>query len=91
MCSAFVPQDVVPTETDGAVQLRVDVIEALGTESFVHGEVAKTGFVARVEPRAAVEAGQTLHFNVQPGRAHIFDIDSGLALWAQDHKVDSPA
>ena len=82
------PHDLVRTAgpaAEGTVaSMRVEVIEALGSEAFVHGKVdgADTRLVARVEPEDAkkLRAGTTISVGVDPARIHLFDRVSGVTL-----------
>jgi ABC-type sugar transport system ATPase subunit len=64
--------------------MRVEVIEALGSEAFVHGKVdgADTRLVARIEPEDAkkLRAGTTISVGIDPARIHLFDRASGVTL-----------
>ena len=67
------------------VKLRaeVDVVEALGTESFVHCTVAGSPFVARLPGAARPARGEKLGLAVAPEDVHVFDAAHGRALWAR--------
>lgn len=69
------PHDVVPAD-QGAIALPVDVVEAMGFESYAHGRLGETPFVARLE--GAVTKGQVLQLDVKA--FHVFDPASGEAL-----------
>ncbi len=75
------PQDVVLGD-EGArgVTLKVEVVEAMGFEAYVHGVVAGAPFVARLSPEelARVEVGKTVV--LVPKRVHRFERESGKAL-----------
>ena len=64
--------------------MRVEVIEALGSEAFVHGKVdgADTRLVACIAPEEAkkLRAGATISVGVDPARVHLFDRASGVTL-----------
>ena len=65
---------------EGGVSLRVEVIEALGSETFAHGKVGDGNVVARLDSGAQVRAGQTLTLSAPPAELHLFDPASGVAL-----------
>ncbi|MCA9644654.1 MAG: sn-glycerol-3-phosphate ABC transporter ATP-binding protein UgpC [Myxococcales bacterium] len=65
---------------DGGVKLRVEVIEALGSETFAHGKVGEATVVARLDSGAKVSAGQELTLGAAPEELHLFDPESGAAL-----------
>jgi sn-glycerol 3-phosphate transport system ATP-binding protein/multiple sugar transport system ATP-binding protein len=74
------PHDVEPAPAEGerTATLEVDLVEALGAESFAHGKVGTVPFVARLEPETRVEKGARVALRVK--RVHIFDAESGVAL-----------
>jgi ABC-type sugar transport system ATPase subunit len=71
------PHDVRPGTGIGA---EVDVVEALGTESFAHCQVAGTPFIARLEGSERPARGERITLSVPKERVHLFDIESGEAL-----------
>ncbi len=75
------PHDVTPTARGGAIELRVEVVEAMGFEAYAHGKVGDAPFVARLEGAQALpKPGDALSLAVTPGAAHLFDPSSGAAL-----------
>lgn len=83
VCLGIRPHDLGRTG-DAVAAMRVEVIEALGSEAFVHGKVdgADTRLVARIEPEEAkkLRAGTTISVGVDPARIHLFDRASGVTL-----------
>jgi len=79
------PHDVVPSgelaASAGEVRAEVDVLEALGTESFAHCQVGGHGFVARLPGAARPKKGEELVLGVSPDHVHLFDPETGRALW----------
>ncbi len=77
------PHDVT-LATAGAVpalELVVEVVEALGSESVVHGRLGGAEFVARLDGTARVSAGNRLLLDVAPEAIHVFDPETGKALF----------
>jgi sn-glycerol 3-phosphate transport system ATP-binding protein/multiple sugar transport system ATP-binding protein len=74
------PHDVVPGGESAPITLVVDVVEALGTESLVHGQVAGASFTARLDASRRVRAGELLRLDVAPADVHIFDPDTGRRI-----------
>jgi multiple sugar transport system ATP-binding protein len=68
---------VAPVLTDETRELAEDVSADLPIADHPHSE-----YVARVSPRSAVAAGETITLMVDVRRAHFFDPDSGLATIA---------
>ncbi len=63
-------------DIDGLI-LRVDVIEALGSDTFV---TSSTGLRARLPQTYNFEAGGAITVTCRPGHLHAFDSESGIRL-----------
>ena len=73
----------VPRE-EATVNVTVELVEALGADSLVHGQLEGGGqdaaVTVRVDGARPVSAGETLHVAVAPEHVHFFDPDSGSRL-----------
>jgi sn-glycerol 3-phosphate transport system ATP-binding protein/multiple sugar transport system ATP-binding protein len=78
------PHDVEPTGQEAPVEAVVDVVEALGSESFAHCTVGGVPFIARLEGTTKPARGEKLALSPAPGGTHLFDPESGDALWRKD-------
>ncbi|MEZ4339874.1 MAG: sn-glycerol-3-phosphate ABC transporter ATP-binding protein UgpC [Sandaracinaceae bacterium] len=76
------PHDVVLAKEGGAVQLEVEVVEAMGFEAYAHGTVGGRAFVARLDGERAtrVEVGERLGLDVPTEALHLFDVETERAL-----------
>ncbi len=66
-------------------EIVVDVVEALGFETYVHGWARQAGptIVVRLSDQATrVRAGERLSLSIDPNKVHLFDASSGRALGA---------
>jgi ABC-type sugar transport system ATPase subunit len=67
-------------------ELKVELVEALGSEAFAHGWLRASGpsVVARLDADDArsVKAGSAIQLAVAPSRVHLFDPKTGMALGA---------
>ncbi len=65
-------------------ELKVEIVEALGSEAFAHGWLRASGpsVVARLDADEArsVRPGSAIRVAVAPSRMHLFDPKTGLAL-----------
>jgi len=66
--------------TAGGVPAEVQVVEAAGTETFIHVDAAGHGLIVRAGPDVRPPVGSTVHLAVEPERVHLFDADSGVSL-----------
>jgi multiple sugar transport system ATP-binding protein len=74
---------------DRVIELRVDLVEALGAELLVHARVdaqsvesdpGAAPLVARVSPRSRIEGGDVVKLTVDTMQLHLFDPVSGESL-----------
>ena len=63
----------LPGEGRQEVTMRVDVVEAVGSDQFLHGLIGTDQAVARVDPDFVVKAGQVVQLGVDLRRVHFFD------------------
>jgi len=76
--------------SDGALSLDVTVTEPLGDTLLVRGQMGSQPVEVQLEPRTAVEAGDTLSLSADPDRLHLFDPETGEALYrSADHEPES--
>jgi len=82
------PHDLGPAKNGAPVvaELKVELVEALGSEAFAHGWLRQAGpsVIARLDADDArdVRPGSVVPLAVAPGRVHLFDPESGRALLA---------
>jgi len=73
------PHEIVVAQSgNGVGQLAVSVVEALGAETYAHGDLGSTSFVARLEATANVKKGARLPVSFRA--LHLFDTNSGKSL-----------
>ena len=78
----FRPEAVTDRITDEAntMQMKVDVVERLGSDHFLYGQVGGDSVTARVDPRMKVEPGDTVKLGLDTRTLHFFDAETELAL-----------
>ena len=79
------PEHLEPVSRDAAtMELSVDLVEALGADSLVHGQLSgdEQGSVmtVRVDGALRVAAGERLPLAIAPERIHFFDVGTGHRL-----------
>ncbi|HEY8813949.1 MAG TPA: sn-glycerol-3-phosphate ABC transporter ATP-binding protein UgpC [Candidatus Dormibacteraeota bacterium] len=78
----FRPEAVTDRVTDeaNAMQMKVDVVERLGSDQFLYGKVGSDSVTARVDPRMKVDPGDTVKLGLDTRTLHFFDAETELAL-----------
>jgi sn-glycerol 3-phosphate transport system ATP-binding protein len=77
------PEHLIVTEKGvGFAELKVDMIEALGADTLVHGHLGaeRTAITVRVPGVTKVASGDILALTCEPERLHLFDPQSGTRL-----------
>ncbi len=72
----YLPSGVVSAEMKG----EVDVTELMGNEIFLYMLTGKKPFIARVDPRVRVTAGDVVDLSVNMKNVHLFDTKTEKAL-----------
>ncbi|MGN6301020.1 MAG: ABC transporter ATP-binding protein [Angustibacter sp.] len=86
------PEDLTLTSDGQGLPVVVDVVEELGADAYIYGQVQAhqhedpdligeaRPFIARVDGRTPPEKGQTVHLAPKQGHVHLFDATSGERL-----------
>ena len=86
--------DLVNQGVDGAIPIRVVLVEELGSEAFAYGELPAAGtaahditsgageaqIIVRVDPRNAPMKGDTIWVAIRPEERHIFSASTGARI-----------
>jgi ABC-type sugar transport system ATPase subunit len=65
---------------DGAIEATVELLEPVGSDTFVELGVGGASIVARVAPDLALRIGQPVSVVLPPDRMHLFEAESGLRI-----------
>jgi multiple sugar transport system ATP-binding protein len=77
----FRPESLTDRITDGnAIEMKVDVIERLGSDQFLYGQVGSDSVTARVDPKIKVEAGDKIRLGLDVRSLHLFDAETEGSL-----------
>jgi multiple sugar transport system ATP-binding protein len=78
----FRPETVTDRITDPAstLDMKVDVVERLGSDQFLYGQVGGDTVTARVDPKMKVEPGDSVKLGLDTRTLHLFDAETELAL-----------
>ena len=83
--------DVVTQAVEGAIPIKVLLVEELGSDAFVYGELSGAGaaakeihsgagdaqLIVRVDPRQVPMKGDTIWVTIRPGERHAFSASTG--------------
>ena len=75
------PEHLLPAAGEG-LQARVDVVEPVGSEAFLHLDFGGRALVSRLPPAALPEPGAQLRLRADPAHLHFFDPADGVRLAA---------
>jgi multiple sugar transport system ATP-binding protein len=77
----FRPEAVTdrPSE-DATLDMKVDVVERLGSDQFLYGQVGGDTVTARVDPRMKVAPGDQVKLGLDTRTLHLFDAETEKAL-----------
>ncbi len=67
--------------TGSSLTAPVEVVEHLGSELLVYMTVQDKQMVARVDPRSKATIGQTIKLHIDSDQIHLFDADTGQAIF----------
>ena len=89
------PEDLYLVEASdgaypGSIDATVDVIEPLGDSLLLECTVGEDVIKANANPRADVDHGDALELRYDPERLHVFDADSGRALYHSATTDEAP-
>ena len=62
------------------MEMKVDVVERLGSDQFLYGQVGGDQVTARIDPRLNVAPGDKVKLGLDTRGMHFFDAESELAL-----------
>jgi multiple sugar transport system ATP-binding protein len=72
--------DEYPREGGPSIQMKVDVVEVLGSDQYLYGQVGGDTLTARVDPQFNVAPGDLVRLGLDMRRLHLFDAETEAAL-----------
>ncbi len=72
--------DEHPREGGPTIDLKVEVVEMLGSDQFLYGKVGADDIIARVDPQLKVAVGDRVRLGLNMRRLHLFDAETELAV-----------
>jgi multiple sugar transport system ATP-binding protein len=81
------PEHVHAAAAGGGIPGKVELAEPLGNELLLHVSVGEHSLTARLPSGEPPPPGSTVHLELDRGKLHLFDRDSGLAVESQPESV----
>ena len=72
--------DEHPRDGGPAIDMKVDVVEVLGSDQFLYGQVGGDTLTARVDPQLKVSAGDRVRLGLDMRQLHLFDAQTEQAI-----------
>jgi multiple sugar transport system ATP-binding protein len=78
----FRPETATDRIADPAstLDMKIDVVERLGSDQFLYGQVGGDTVTARIDPKLKVEPGDNIKLGLDTRTLHLFDSETELAL-----------
>jgi len=78
----FRPETATDRITDPAstLDMKIDVVERLGSDQFLYGQVGGDSVTARIDPKLKVEPGDNIKLGLDTRTLHLFDAETEKAL-----------
>jgi multiple sugar transport system ATP-binding protein len=78
----FRPETATDRIADPAstLDMKIDVVERLGSDQFLYGQVGGDAVTARIDPKLKVEPGDNIKLGLDTRTLHLFDSETELAL-----------
>jgi len=80
-----------PATCTAKLQGVAEVVEPLGSETYVVAKVHEVSVMARFPSRSGITAGDTVGLAFDPGHLHLFDADTGVNLLGASNSVPAAA
>jgi multiple sugar transport system ATP-binding protein len=74
------PEDIQEAAGAAGSEVKVEITEPMGAETYLHLNTGANGFIARVAPHSTHQSGQTVRVQFDLAKAHLFDASTELAL-----------
>jgi multiple sugar transport system ATP-binding protein len=84
------PEDL-RADADGPLSMEVTVTEPLGESLLTRGTVGDREMEVSLPPRSAVSVGDVVSLDADPRRLHLFDPETGAAVYHSAEELDATA
>ncbi len=77
------PEAITDRPNEGApvFDMQVEVVERLGSDEYLYGQVGTDAITARVDPKLRVVVGTRIKLSLDVDQLHLFDAETEKALW----------
>ena len=75
-----IDREIPQAEKSGSMKMRVDLVEMLGAETYLHLNLGGARMTARVPPCPQIHAGETLQIILDANKIHLFDRENQAAI-----------
>jgi multiple sugar transport system ATP-binding protein len=77
------PEDLTEEARDSRplVDLRIDVVEVLGSDQYLYGKIGGDDVIARVDPQFKASAGELVKVAINTPQMHLFDAETEAAIF----------
>jgi multiple sugar transport system ATP-binding protein len=77
------PEAITDRPKDGApiFEMLVEVVERLGSDEYLYGQVGSNAITARVNPKLRVAVGTRIQLSLDVDQLRLFDAETEKALW----------
>jgi multiple sugar transport system ATP-binding protein len=69
-----------PREGHPGLEMKIEVVEILGSDQFLYGTCGGDNLIARVDPKLKAEPGELVRLGVDTRQLHLFDSETEKAL-----------
>src|SRR5437588_4139368 len=73
--------DEQPREGGPRIDMKVEVVEVLGSDQYLYGKVGSDDLIVRVDPQLKVDIGDRVRLGLDMQRLHLFDAGTEKALF----------
>ncbi|KYH35724.1 trehalose import ATP-binding protein SugC [Clostridium tepidiprofundi DSM 19306] len=75
------PEGILISKDDDGFESKIDVIEMLGSETYLYLKLNNSNIIARVEPNSHAQVGSSLKIIFDNSKIHIFDKETEKAVF----------
>ncbi len=76
------PEDLTEDTREGntALEMKIEVVEILGSDQYLYGDTGGDAVIARVDPHLKAAVGDRIRLGINMRRLHVFDLETEKAI-----------